>query len=177
MSQLKRSLAVVAACLAILPAVAAAQTGTTTRINGAAGLSLSTGNYGDRNDAGYSLIFGIGMSQAVSPLSFRAEGMYNEFQEKFDGAKSHASALTANAIYDFSAGPKSTFVPYAIGGIGYYSTREPLYDFENQSNMGWNIGGGVRFPLSGFSAYVEARYHSVGNVDTHFAPIVFGLVF
>src|SRR5262245_42914468 len=177
MNRLQQSLVAISTCLVMLPAAAVAQVGTTTHLNGAAGMSLSTGTYGDRNDAGYSLLFGLGMSQAVSPLSFRVEGMYNEFQEKFDGGKSHAAAITANAIYDFSPGPKSQFVPYAIGGIGYYSTGEPFYDFENQSNMGWNIGGGVRFPLTGFSAYVEARYHSVNNVDTHFAPIVFGLIF
>ena len=44
-------------------------------------------------------------------------------------------------------------------------------------NFGYNVGGGVRFALSGFSAYVEARYHSISNANVSFVPLVFGLQF
>jgi opacity protein-like surface antigen len=153
--------------------------GTTPTFNGFAGLSPATGEFGDRNDAGYALGLGVGLRQGLSPLTFRAEGIYNEFAQKTGGGKAHATGLTANAIYEFLTGPTSAFVPYAIGGIGYYSTREPdpFFDIESQSNIGWNLGGGVRFPLSGFSVYAEARYHSVSNAGVQFAPIVFGVTF
>lgn len=157
-----------------------AQGATTATFNGFAGLSLATGNFGDRNDAGYALGLGIGFRQGLSPLAFRAEGIYNEFNQKLPGtSKAHASAITGNAIYEFLTGSTNAFVPYAIGGIGYYNTREPspLFDIESESNFGWNIGGGVRFPLSGFSVYAEARYHSVSNSGVQFAPIVFGVSF
>lgn len=158
---------------------ARAQGPTTTTFNAFGGLSATTGQFGDRNDAGYSLGLGFGMRQGLSPLAFRAEAAYNEFSQKFAGDKAHATGFTANAIYEFLTGPTNAFVPYAIGGIGYYSTREPdpLFNGESQSNIGWNLGGGVRFPLSGFSVYAEARYHSISNAGVQFAPIVFGVVF
>jgi hypothetical protein len=151
----------------------------TATFNGFAGLSAVTGSFGDRNDAGYSAGLGIGIRQGLSPLAFRAEGIYNEYSQKFAGSKAHATGLTANAIYEFLTGPTAGFVPYAIGGIGYYTTREPdpFFNVSSESNVGWNLGGGVRFPLSGFSVYAEARYHSVSNADVQFAPIVFGVVF
>lgn len=157
-----------------------AQGATTATFNAFAGLSLATGNFGDRNDAGYAVGLGFGFRQGLSPLAFRAEGIYDEFNQNSPGtSKSHASAITGNAIYEFLMGPTNAFVPYAIGGIGYYNSREPspLFDIESESNFGWNLGGGVRFPLSGFSVYAEARYHSVSNSGVQFAPIVFGVSF
>jgi opacity protein-like surface antigen len=159
-----------------LPHLATAQ-GTVATYNLAGGIALPTGSYGDFNDSGFSLIGGIGMAMPGSPLRFRGEASYSQFNHKapFDQS-SRAGSFTGNAVYDFSMGPGTTFTPYAIGGIGFYGTR----DFDNQDsqwNFGWNLGGGVRFPLTGFSVYVEARYHSVSNVDVHYAPIVFGVTF
>ena len=165
-------------CLFARPTTAHAQQ-TITHINGAAGLAVGTGSFGDRNDAGYSLLIGLGIGQPTSALSFRAEGMYNQFDEKFARETSHATSLTGNLVYELAGGRAAEFVPYVIGGVGIYSTREPDGPLETDSrtNVGWNVGGGVRFPLSGFSVYTEARYHSVGNVDIQMAPIVFGVVF
>jgi len=64
-----------------------------------------------------------------------------------------------------------------IGGIGYYSTRDASFTTRTESNIGWNVGGGFQFPLTGFSGYVEARYHTVSNTDVRFVPISFGLLF
>lgn len=168
---------IVALGLAASGACADAQSNTT-HFNLAAGVTLPTGTFSDRNDAGYNLIFGLGVRQHGSPLGFRAEGIYNEFNEKDTNDKSHAGGITANALYDLSTNSRTnTSSLYVIGGVGYYNTREPFFSSESQSNFGWNVGGGFEFPLTGFSAYVEARYHSISNTDIRFIPISFGLVF
>lgn len=170
--------AVAFACvLGAVPVIAGAQS--STNFNIAAGLSLATSDFGNRNDAGYNLTAGIGMRQRGSPLGFRAEGTYNEFNQTGIGGSSHAGGVTINATYDLMpATAQRSASLYGIGGIGYYSTLEPYFDGDQaQSNIGWNIGAGFRFPLSGFSVYVEARYHSVNQVDMTFVPITFGLVF
>lgn len=144
------------------------------------GFSLANGDFGQRNDAGYSIGVGIGMTQAGSPISFRADGIYNEFNSKFNDGKSHAGGVIASALYDFAM-KDAPFTPYAIGGVGLYSTKEPsLVETESQTNVGWSLGAGIRFPLTGFSAYVESRYHSVSTNapgGVAFAPVVFGLRF
>ena len=148
--------------------------------NVAAGLAVPTGDLSDFSDAGYALIAGLGTKPIASPLAFRVEGIFTQFNVKNSSdANTRIIGGTGNAIYDFSMGPGIIFTPYATGGVGFYSTR-----FENRlggsgsdTNFGWNIGGGIRTGLSGFSAYVEARYHSVGNNGGSFIPIVFGLSF
>jgi outer membrane protein with beta-barrel domain len=172
------ALLTIAASTIVAPRSADAQKSHTT-FNVAAGLSLATGRFGEDNDAGYNITAGLGIAQPGSPIGFRAEALYNQFNEKGTDNASHAGGVTLDAVYDLI--PATTRQPgslYAIGGIGYYNTREPFFDHEqNQTNFGWNVGGGFRFPLSGFSAYVEARYHAVSNVDVKFVPITFGLVF
>lgn len=147
--------------------------------NIAAGLSLATGDYADRNDAGYNVIIGVGMTPRTSQLGFRAEGIYNEFNQKSGNGKAHAGGVTGNITYDLMApSAKQSNTLYLIGGVGYYSTREPEFEFTSESSIGWNVGGGFRFPLSGFSAYLEARFHAVSSdLQTRFIPISFGLVF
>ncbi|HTE45913.1 MAG TPA: outer membrane beta-barrel protein [Gemmatimonadaceae bacterium] len=149
----------------------------------AAGLTLPNGAFADRNDVGYNAIVGLGMMQPGSSLGFRAEGIYNEFNKKDIDGKSHAGGVTGNVVYNFIAPTSSqSNTAYAIGGIGYYSTREPFFSggFANppsRTDAGFNVGAGFRFPLSGFSAYAEARYHSVSGSAIRFLPISFGLVF
>src|SRR5581483_3423486 len=91
----------VLSALVIPGALLYGQTTNNFHFNVAGGLSLATARFGDDNDAGYNLTAGIGVMQHNSPLGFRVEGMYNEFNQKgndelpFDeqGA-SHAAALT-----------------------------------------------------------------------------------
>ena len=168
---------IVAIALIAAPMLADAQSNST-HFNLAAGLTLPTGAFGDRNDAGYNVIVGLGMRQRGSPLGFRAEGIYNEFNERGTNDKSHAGGITANAIYDLTTNNRTnTSSLYIIGGAGYYSTRESFFSGESQTNIGWNVGGGFQFPLTGFSAYVEARYHPVSNTVVWLIPISFGVVF
>jgi hypothetical protein len=124
---------VVAVAMLAVPMLALAQANST-HFNVAAGLTLPTGAFGDRNDAGYNVIIGLGMKQPGSSLGFRAEGIYNEFNEHGTSDKSHASGITGNAIYDLAAGSRNnTSSLYIIGGIGYYSTREPFFSSESQT--------------------------------------------
>jgi hypothetical protein len=167
-------LASMVAALVAMPEVHAQAT----NFNLAAGLSLANGNFGDRNDAGYALIVGIGFTQRASPFSIRAEGIYTEYDSKFrDQDKSHAGGITGNVIYDFKTTPSTPVTLYAIGGVGLYSVKEESVGEDSETGVGWNLGGGLRFPLTGFSAYVEARYHSVSSANASFTPIVFGLRF
>ncbi len=177
MSRLARA-GLLLALILPLPRILRAQSNTT-HFNLAAGLTLPTGTFGDDNDAGYNLILGLGTKSRTSQLGFRAEGIFNEFNERGTSQKSRASGITGNLTYDLSTGNRAgtSNTLYVIGGIGYYSTREPFFSSSSQTNVGWNVGGGFRFPLTGFSAYLEARYHTVSNTRVRFVPISFGLVF
>jgi opacity protein-like surface antigen len=163
--------------LIVGPRAASAQR-TITTYNLAAGGALPTGAFGDVHETGFALIGGLGFAMPASPIRFRAEASYNQFNHKepfADVSSSRAGGFTGNAIYDFPSGRGSP-TPYAIGGVGLYGTRD-FDDADTQWNVGWNLGGGIRFPLTGFSVYVEARYHSVSSANVSFTPITFGVVF
>jgi len=168
--------AVVATALALGPRSMHAQSNAV-HFNLAAGATLPTGPFSDRTDVGYHLTGGLVVKQPGVALGFRAEGMYNGFNAKATSGYSHTGVITVNATYDLSTNSRSnTSSLYAIGGAGYYSTRES-FETESETDIGWNIGGGFEFPLTGFSAYVEARYHYVSNTDVRFVPISFGVIF
>jgi hypothetical protein len=46
---------------------------------------------------------------------------------------------------------------------------------ESESEFGFSAGGGLRFVLSGFNSFLQARVNIVG--DHTFVPISFGVVF
>ena len=167
-----------AAALSV-PATAQTQGGANFSLSG--GFSLANGDFGQRNDAGYAIGVGLGMAQPNSPLSFRLDGIYTEYNNKDFVEKAQAGGVIASALFDFVQTRNASFTPYLIGGVGLYSTKEPVVTGtdEGDTNVGWSVGGGVRIPLSGFSAYVESRYHSISNAPAGvaFAPIVFGLRF
>jgi hypothetical protein len=139
----------------------------------AAGASFPTSTFGDLHDIGYHVGVGIGIQPPTSPLGFRFEGMFNEFDRSGIGSvKTRVLGATANA----SANLSGKFGPYLIGGLGLYNTKNTNGGGDS-SDIGFNLGGGFRFELTGFSAYAEARYHRVGDGVATFIPVTFGLTF
>jgi hypothetical protein len=174
-------------CLASVTAARVQAQLTGVHFNIGAGATVPTSDFGNHTDIGYNLVAGLGIPQAGSPIGFRIEGTYNEFavsnnSNRIFGSdtKSRAAGVTLNATFDFNVprpGAGSSNTLYAIGGAGYYSARDALFTDQNDGNFGWNLGGGFRFPLTGFSAYIEARYNSISNTSIRFVPITFGLAF
>ena len=170
-----------ALALCASPAVARTQS---LAIGAAAGATIPSSGFGDRTNMGYHVMVTLGVHAPMVPLSFRIEGMYNEFDYNSDQGALFRSAnrtarvlgATANGVFTSSG----LLGPYLIGGVGLYQTTEARPVFGGtvgSNNVGANIGGGFRFGLSGFSAYAEARYHWVGDSDVRIIPITFGLTF
>lgn len=163
------------AMLVFVPASARSQTSSgSMHFNIAAGATLPTGTFSDAVDLGYHITGGIGMQDRSSPLGFRGEVSYNGMSGKNGGGNFHITGFTANATYDLRNSGATGSKLYAIGGLGFYNTGA---GGGSETDFGWNVGGGFQWPLSGFSAYLEARFHSVSNTDAHFIPISFGLRF
>jgi len=139
----------------------------------ALGAAVPTGDFGDIAKMGYNITGGLGFSAPLMPVGVRVEGMYNAFDGKglASGATQKIMAGTVNATFS-----TPTIPVYGIGGVGIYHF-DPAGTENNK--FGFNIGAGVKIPLTGFGAHVEARYHSVsangGTVS--FIPITFGVTF
>lgn len=165
--------------LAAAPNRAAAQANPF-HFNIAAGAAIPVSDLGNVVNTGYNITGGIGMSVPASPLGFRAEGFYNgmKFKDEVGGGNFNVGGANANITLGIPMTSMAGSSLYGIGGIGWYHSSDEDAGVSD-NNIGFNLGAGFKFPLTGFSAYIEARYHQVSNsgTDAKFIPIVFGLVF
>jgi hypothetical protein len=157
-------------------------------LNVAAGAAIPSGDLGSVTNVGFNVTGGLSLSEPGLPVGIRLEGMFNQFnvsdQAGFQfvnaGDQIRVWGGNANAVLNIPLSGMTTGTNlYAIGGIGFANVSETINQDSGNTGLAWNIGGGFRFPLTGFSAYVEARYHSLSTngVNTTFTPIVFGLQF
>ena len=170
----RRLLAVlVAGLLTAAPAVSHAQS-----ISIAGGLALPVGDFADVDQSGFNGTLGFNFGAPLIPVGARIEGAYNGFNHKNNIAgDTRVMSVTANALVGMG-------MPYLIGGVGYYNARikttvGTLTGSESEGGAGFNIGGGLTFPLPTLSPFVEIRYHQMlgDNDGIKFVPITFGIKF
>jgi hypothetical protein len=153
------------------------------RFNVNAGAALPVGTLGDAlidggggAELGFHLGAGLELRPPLMPIGLRFDGAFDRMGiEDFDTNWSIWS-LTANAVVAPMASPL-----YFIGGVGFYSTdlTGEGIDEPSESDFGFNLGAGLSLPLTGFSTFIEARWHNI-NVEgdnIQFIPIVFGIRF
>lgn len=178
-----RSLLPSAIAILSVAAPAAARAQASTSFGVAAGASVPVGSYGDAVSTGYNAMAMLNVSAPLVPVGFRLDGMFNEFNLKGGGSdKDRVFAVTGNVL--LHTGSALVASPYLIGGGGWYheslSFNDPLFGSGSSTDnqFGVNIGAGLRIPLTGFSAFIEARYHKMlGNSSVQFIPITFGINF
>ena len=169
---------VVATALVAGPAAAHAQTS----FSVAGGVNAPVRDLGDIADLGYNVAAALNMGGTSLPVGLRFEGAYNGLSLKDGGGDVRIISVTANAVFNVG---KTADAPYLIAGLGAYNRRlnfDPFGTTDDKTVVGINGGGGLRFPLSGISTFVEARYHiMLGNSNDgsnyQFIPITFGIVF
>lgn len=89
----------------------------------------------------------------------------------------------ANALY--SVNSASMVKPYLLGGVGMYNSKATIDlgstggSTPSSTDLGIQVGGGLRFQLSGFSTFLEAKYVNVftDGSSTNWLPITFGVRF
>jgi opacity protein-like surface antigen len=149
------------------------------------GASIPTGDLSDGVNTGYNLGGHVALGVAALPISFRGDVNYDSFGAKgSDNGDAHVWSYTVNAVYDI---PTMTGVsPYLIGGVGGFkpgysnSVGGTTYSASTDTNFGFDLGAGLTIPLSGFNAFVEARYNHFntdGDGSASFVPITFGVMF
>jgi opacity protein-like surface antigen len=162
----------------------AAQAASRPTVGVSGGLAVPTGDFGDLSSSGYNISAHVGFQPATLPVGVRIEGMYNRFDVKDDlGGEGHTNilALTGNAVLAARPATEGSVRPYAIGGVGVYNVKfsAPNVSSESDTKFGLNVGAGIELPLSGISAFLEARYHHVfgdgGSIGM--IPIVVGIKF
>ena len=148
------------------------------------GASIPTGDLSNYANTGYNLGGHVALGTPALPISFRGDVNYDNFGAKGSGSgNAHIWSYTANAVYEV---PTMTGIrPYVIGGIGgftpgaSYTSGGTTVSASTSTKVGFDVGGGITIPLSGFNAFIEARYNhfSDNGGSTSFVPITFGVMF
>lgn len=152
-----------------------------TNLSVAAGAALPIGGTADHYKLGYNATLALGLNPPLAPIGFRIEGMLNVFDGKtIDAGNMQVLGGSANITLSSAALP----IPmgYLIGGVGAYNVKftdrlTGLGGSTSSTQPALNIGAGIRFPLTGFSSYLEARLHLLTTSKEKFLPITFGLTF
>jgi hypothetical protein len=151
------------------------------------GAAIPAGDFGDLYTTGFNGTVSLMLRSVGSPVGLRLDGMYNKMSVKDDATITvpgfgiaDAAVITganANLVYHL---PGTGISPYLIGGGGIYNMKIDVDggdDPDSENKFGVNGGIGASFPLSGFSTFIEARYHHVftDNKATQFIPVTFGI--
>jgi len=162
------------------------------------GATAPLSDFSDAAKTGWNAGVLVNIGVPLVPVSFRIDGQWQQLKGKnFDAGKgtiSHDDFRiidgTANVVYTFGAALPAKF--YLIGGAGVYNLRVRNDDLDasaSSTKFGLNGGVGFKFQLTGFSTFIEARYHNVihgsaiGDVgdenakSLQFVPISVGITF
>ena len=168
---------------AIVAALFAAPLSAQTSFSVAAGLAMPVGSTADAVKMGYNATLGLNIKPPLAPIGLRVEGAFNQFDGKSSAIGTRVLGVIANATLSGAAMP----IPmgYLIGGVGMYNMSVTDWPAaagtkpDAVSKVGFNIGAGLNFPLTGFSTCAEVRFHIVQTEggSTKFIPITFGIKF
>jgi outer membrane protein with beta-barrel domain len=144
----------------------------------AAGAAIPQGDLADGVQTGFNGTVTLGFQPSMIPLGVRIDGAYNQMGAKGGGGNAHFTSVTGNFVYKF---PSTSVSPYVIGGAGWYNVAVSATGFGtiSENHFGWNAGGGIAMPLSGFETFIEARFNQVkvNGSNLNFIPITFGVMF
>lgn len=164
------------ALVAVATAVAAADASAQVRLSVSGGPSFPLGDLSDVVDAGFNVNVGANLGFPLIPVGVRLEGSLNQFPESAQDGNVRVVSGSANAVLDI---PMLVATPYLIGGLGVYNSRLTDDDEGSTTNVGANVGAGVRLGLPFLSVFAEARLHNIFSDDnaTRFAPLSVGIRF
>jgi hypothetical protein len=137
-----------------------------------AGAAMPMSNAGEVWNAGIRVGAGLEFRAPLVPVGLRVDGAYDRLGLKLDGgSKLSILSGTANAVLTLPVMPI-----YMVGGIGMY--RSDAGD-GTTTDLGFNVGMGLRLPLPMLSPFVEARLNQINGDGESFryVPIVVGIRF
>jgi hypothetical protein len=116
------------------------------------GIVVPAGRLADDHAAGYGLDGFVEFAVPNQPYALRGEAMFQRFALKNGRTGRNVSlfSIGPTVMYQVQQAPTQTFL---TGGIAVYNASG------EGTRPGFNFGGGLGFPLTGFWATAEARMH------------------
>lgn len=125
------------------------------------GLTMPTGQFGDFFNSGYNVSGMLQFQGPMWPVAIRVEAQYQDFGAK-GGIDVNSKTIggLANLLYYI---PTSSIVrPYLTGGLGYFHVKvDGGEESASENDLGYDLGGGLEFRLTGMSTFVEANWQAI----------------
>lgn len=138
---------------------------------GTLGIAVPAGRLGDEHAAGFHLGGLLEFAVPNQPYVLRGEAMYERFPLKSGktGDDVGVFAFGPTILYQTQQRPNSTFL--AAGISIYHATTEKItvntpggsstVERPGGTRPGFNVGTGIAFPLTEFTALAEIRFHVI----------------
>lgn len=168
----------VLAAVTLLSSTSSAQSAKAISLGISGGAAIPVGDLGDDYSTGYNGTLSLMLNSVGSPIGLRIDGMYNKLSVRDDRIVPLPDIVltSANANLTYAL-PGVGIRPYLIGGGGIYGYKSDVSGAKTNTDFGVNGGIGASFPLSGFTTFIEARYHHIftDGSPTQFVPVTFGI--
>lgn len=170
-----------------LSLAAAAPAHAQTHVGISAGASFPTGDFGNSFNSGYNINGIIGVSMPMSPIGFRGEVGWNQFDLKGGASGDKSRIFNGSANVVLTPSTMMPAKPYLIAGLGAYNVKFEGTNLlggttsSSDTRLGFNGGVGLKFGLGDLATFLEARYVSIngknGGSALNYIPVTFGITF
>jgi hypothetical protein len=137
---------------------------------GTLGIAIPAGRLGDEHASGYHLGGLLEWAVPNQAYALRGEAMFERFALKSGKAGSDVSVFAVGPTIVYRLAPATATSGFLTGGIAiYHATTETFttgtgitavtVERPGGTRPGFNIGTGINFPLTDFSAIAEVRLH------------------
>lgn len=136
---------------------------------GTLGIAIPAGRLGDEHAAGYHLGGLLEWAVPNQAYALRGEAMFERFALKSGKTGSDVSVFAIGPTIVYRLAPETATSGFLTGGIAiYHATTEKFstggitpvtVERPGGTRPGFNIGTGINFPLTDFSAIAEVRLH------------------
>lgn len=126
--------------------------------------------------------------KSTLPVAFRGEIGWDYFGygDVYAGYGAHSDIIrfAVDALYDIPVHWSSKLQPYILGGLGIYHVSTSIScpagtafcAGASDTNLGINLGGGLRYPFGPVDGFFELRWHEAFAAgDAAFFPFQFGV--
>jgi len=139
---------------------------------GTLGIAVPAGRLGDEHAAGYHIGGLVEWAVPNQAYALRAEAMFESFSLKSGKAGDDVSIFAVGPTIVYRLAPETATSGFLTGGIAiYHATTESFatgsgttattVERPGGTRPGFNIGTGINFPLTQFTALAEVRLHVV----------------
>ena len=130
------------------------------------GIAIPAGRLGDDHAAGYHIGGLVEFAVPNQAYALRGEAMFERYALKSGKAGEDVSVFAIGPTIVYRLQPATATSTFLTGGIAIYrattetiTTGTTTVERAGGTRPGFNIGTGINFPLTEFSAVAEVRFH------------------